>query len=262
MPLKLGKPPVVEAWIEFRFNVNEETPWTEAIAHDFLDTALGGRYKVRDFVGRADVVFDTQGGTPSVKEAKLLFERIRAVGGEHQDRYIQVGRGALVVNLCKVNEWAGFNALSQEAMEAFGKFRDFFKPHALNAAAIHYRDVVEIPWPDDRQLELRDYMELYMEIPADRFGQTSSFNMSCSLVNTAVDGVLTIAVRREQPPDTDSQQRPLRLVMDWNITTRPSVASLDADNITAWLQNAHNEIEKVFRHAFTDKGWALFQPME
>ena len=262
--MKLGNPPVVEAWVEFRFAVSEEMPpWDEALAESFLNRAFEGRYRLDGYRAATEVVLESTGGRPSLKDAKLIWDRIRAIRTDTEDRYLQVGRGVLICNLIrKQQSWPDFPELRDEALEACLKYCQFFKPKKLLAVAINYRDVVTIPWGGEGQVEIKDYITLYPEVPTSTFGRVGDFRMSCSLETAAKNGLLTLSMRSERQPvraDQDGLPTGLRIRMDWNVpSTEPE--SMDTEVIRGWMMEAHGDLDRVFRSAFTEAGWNLFAP--
>ncbi len=264
--MKLGNPPVIEAWVEFRFATGEGgPPWDEALAVMFLEQALGGRYRIEHFIGGPEVVLDNTGGRPSIKDAKISLHRVRAIRTDSNDRYLQVGRGLLVCNLVRKQQaWPTFDVLCNEALEILPNYLDFFKPKKLLAAAVNYRDIVSIPWPDSKQVDLREFIKLYPEVPAEVFGRVGDFRISCSLEETAQNGVLTLSIQKECQPDKpnpDGSAPSLRLRMDWNVTSS-NLESTETDAVRTWLMGAHDDLFRMFQSAFTDKGWSLFDPQE
>ena len=264
--MKLDNPPVVEAWVEFRFGLGEESPpWNEAIAEKFLEEALAGSYRSELYGGIAEFVLENTGGRTSLKDSKYSFDRIRAVRTDSDDKYLQVGRGLLVCNLVrKQKAWPKFETLREEALNIIEKYCDFFKPKKLIAAAINYRDIVSIPYPDSQKLDLQEYVRFYPEVSSDIFGQVSNFRMSCSLENAIKSGILTLSMRRGHHPEgtnPDQDNQVLLLRMDWNLIST-NLQSIEVEAVRKWLNIAHDDIINVFQRAFTEKGWALFKPAE
>ena len=263
-PLKLGNPPVVEAWVEFRFAVSEEIPpWDEALAESFFDRAFEGRYRLDGYRAATEFVLESTGGRPSIRDAKLILDRVRATRTDTEDRYLQLGRGVLICNFIrKQQSWPDFPVLRDEALDACLKYCQFFKPKKLLAVAINYRDVVTIPWSGEGQVDIKDYVTLYPEVPPATFGRVGDFRMSCSLETAANNGLLTLSMRSERQPvraGQDSFAIGLRIRMDWNVTST-ELESMDTEVIRGWMMEAHKDLLRVFRSAFTETGWNLFAP--
>ena len=261
---KLGKPPVVEAWIEFRFAVGEESPeWDAALAEAFLRRNFGESFKVNSYVGHTEFTVEPGKGGPSLREAKVLLERARAAN-QAEDRYVQVGRDVLIYNLLRKQDvWPEYSVLLREAMEAYGKYVADVRPKALLRTALHYRDVVSIPFGTGSDIDLGEYLSIYPEVPRDRFGPVTSFLMMFTLPLNSRSGILNLVIRNE-PMAVGADGKPIpgaRFRMDWHLTT-DGIRSTDPVPVQDWLDSAHRDILKAFRNGFTEKGWALFDPKE
>ncbi len=261
--MKLGKPPVLEAWIEFRFAVNEEMPpWDEALAASFLSHVSDGRYRPDAYIGRTEFTIENQEGRPNVTDAQVVLERVKAIDAQRQDRYLQLGRGLLICNLVrKQGAWPGFDDLKVESLRAYCQYCNFFKPKKISAAVVHYRNAFGIPWRSDGQVEIRDYLTLYPEVPEGTLGKVADFRLSCSLIDAGATGMLSFSVKRDRLPLSDGKDLDagLRLRVDWNLTSE-SFDGIEAVAVEDWLTKAHVELEKAFRSGFTTKGWQLFAP--
>lgn len=266
--MKLGKPPVVEAWIKFEFGLDEDSaPWGEETASAFIDEALEGRYKLEVFMGKAEVALGRGDDRhPRIEGGKITLDRAKAVHAEDKAKVVQISRGKLVCNLLRGSaEWLGFEVLLTEALDVLPRYESFFSTRGVESVSVHYRDLVSIEIAEDEnRLDLRDYFTLLPEVP-DHYGPVPDFRMSCVLPEAVESGVLSMSLRRDrdlsQEAETASSTRSLRFAMDWDLRTEEQDME-DMEKVETWLQSASKDIRHAFRCAFTDQAWELFEPEE
>jgi uncharacterized protein (TIGR04255 family) len=260
----LGKPPVVEAWIEFRFSAQENaTRWDESVAMFFLSQNYAGVFSAKDFVGRYELTVEAVNGRPQVKSPDMVFDRLRATNAG-DDRYLQIGRDILVYNMVrKQNAWPEYHVLRDEAIEAYRRYVGFFSPGSLRTIALHYRDLVAVPCGDNNLIELSEFLSVYPEVPKLDFGDVSDFLIGLTLPNANKNGTLKLFIRDEPPGEMKEAGKTSegRFRMDWNITSS-TPPSMETGWIQQWLDDAHSGLLHAFRSSFTDKGWSLFDPRD
>ena len=99
--MQLGKPPVIEAWIEFRFSVEEHARrWDQDVAAAFFREEFDEAYAIKDFVGRWEMTVEAGPAGPSIKAGRMVFERARASNPDG-DRVVQAGRDVLIYNMLR-----------------------------------------------------------------------------------------------------------------------------------------------------------------
>jgi uncharacterized protein (TIGR04255 family) len=257
---KFKNPPVIEAWVEFRFSFKDEIPyWNEVKAQAFITDYFEGRFHVDSFLGRTEFTISASGGRPALTQSKVIFERVRATN-EASDRYVQVGRDTLIYNLLrKEKDWPEYHSLRDEAIDAYDKFIQFLRPMALQYIALHYRDLVIVPLQGEQKVRLEDYFTICPEVPEHKFGDMSNFMVALTLPETWRSGVLNLIVQSDPPVSSPEHPNEGRFRWDWHISPKSSIGSLDKDIITSWLDQAHDDLFQAFLSAFTQKGLELFK---
>jgi uncharacterized protein (TIGR04255 family) len=262
LAVELGKPPIIEAWVEFRFSVSEDAPtWDEDTAALFIKRNFKERFKIKGSVGRYELTVHSEDGKPSVRESKVIFERCRAATSE-EDRYLQAGRDVLIYNMLrKHGAWPSYRVLRDEALEAFQKYVAFAKPVGLSRVALHYRDILPITLDKSGEVDLSRYLAVYPEVPKTLFGTVARFMISMTLPNTGIAGELTLVIRDDPTKDEPAGQEACeaRFRLDWHLVASRTVP-MEEGPVRQWLDQAHEDLIRAFRSCFTEAGWALLEP--
>ncbi len=253
--MKLGKPPIVEAWIGFIFNSNtSKKEWDIKAAEIFFD-----RYKeampVREAVHNLELQVRevSRHMRPEVigEQQTLLSIRAHTVT---QDRWLQLADDRLVYNLVLPGRPA-FQILLEEAFEKLDGYVDVFSPQSVKNSELHYVDIIEIPCNAGEALALKDYFHLTTDLSEDPFGKTVYFETQ--FVLEAEPRPDTLQVRLQSLPD--SSPTCLRVRIDWHRICA-NIDSLEHSVIRARMNAAHEHLRKCFRASVTDQTWKLFEP--
>jgi uncharacterized protein (TIGR04255 family) len=257
--VKFNNPPVIEAWIEFRFSFKDEIPsWDELKAQAFVTESFEGRFHVHAFSGRTEFTISASEGRPALTQPKMIFERVRATNAD-EDRYVQVGRDTLIWNLLrKEKDWPDYPSLRDEAMDAYDKFINFMHPTGLRLVALHYRDLVPIPLTSDQRVELNDYFNIYPAVPKASFGDVTNVMIALRMPISYSSGPLDLRIQSDTSPRPE-ETNIARFRLDWHIYPSNPITTLERGNITGWLDQAHDDILKAFIAFFTPKGLDLFK---
>jgi uncharacterized protein (TIGR04255 family) len=259
--MELGKPPVVEAWIEFRFRVaGEASPWDETHAELFMKQAYPDSFKIKDYIGHWDLTLQQEAGRPSLTGNRLLLERVRACD-ETGSRFVQAGRDILIYNMLRLDlAWPQYTELRRAALEAYEKYLSFAKPEGLASIGLHYRDVVIVPLKDGEAMNLDDYLLVRPTAP-EVLGNLGGVRMSLTFPAASEAGVLRLGVHDEVVPPETGGAVSARFRFDWHLATEWSKSS-EIQAVEAWLDSAHEDILRMFKGCFTDRCWNLFEPEE
>ena len=144
-------------------------------------------------------------------------------------------------------------------MDAYNKFIQFLHPMSLQHISLHYRDLVIVPLQGGQKLRLEDYFNICPEVPEQKFGDMSNFIVAITLPETWGSGVLNVTVQSDPLVPSPKYPNVGRFRLDWHISPKSSIGSLDKDTITSWLDQAHDDIFQAFLSAFTQKGIKLFK---
>jgi uncharacterized protein (TIGR04255 family) len=251
--MKHKKPPVVEAWIQFKVSLAEETAgWDESTAKEFINKYFP-EFKQQELFGLAEVKIDPR--TANVLGTVKSFERIRAFT-QARDLCVQAGRNLLVFNQIRQGEWGGYDRLQDGAFDALEKYFGFRGLSTLAGVSLHYRDIVVIPSGPNGKIQLDDYFAVCPRIPETAFGEVSGFRVAMDFPHACENGITTVAI--QTVPVIESSCDEYRFAVDWHVGCdgkTPDVASA-----RQWLEQAHRDLRGVFKAAFTKRTLDLFEP--
>lgn len=258
--MRFANPPVIEAWIEFRFSYPEDAPyWDQTRAQAFIRDYFEGKFKVNSYFGRSEIAVDASKGQPDFSKSKLIFERIRAVSAA-QDHYVQAGRDVLIYNMVrKQKEWPEYATLRSEALDAYDKYIECLKPSALQSVSLNYRDLVVIPLDEKNKVKLDDYFKVLPKVPEDTYGDISDFMIALDMPKVCKSGLTHLIIRTQpSPPNANHPVSNACFTLDWDLNPHKPIESLDKRIVTDWLDQAHDDLFKAFLATFTRKGLNLF----
>lgn len=245
-------PPVVEAWIEFYFDLSEEEiPWTEADATVFIKENFSD-YTPKDCEYFAKVQVDSQGRS-DFSQIDKFFNRIRAFTKDGQ-YCIQAGRNVLILNQINKGDWPGYEIMRDKACEVLGKYSSYRHFEKLLNTCLHYRDVISIP-REGEAIELKDYFKIYPHLE-ESFGDFCDLKLDLVLPQSCREGVTFFSFLCL--PKVAGSEDFFKFQMDWHIN--PSEGSImcfeEAEN---WLNIVHSNLIERFDGAFTSKTMELFR---
>jgi len=252
------KPPVVEAWIEFRFALTQEdSRWDEDTARRLV------KHCFEDFIPdrllqSIDVDINIAPGQSNpTTTPRVSFERVRAHSpdGSH---CVQVGRDALVFNQLAKGKWLGYGCMRDAAMVAAEKYMGFRGFDDLATVSLHYLDVVAIPRTTDSGIELPDWLRVYPHVPSDSFGAVSAFKLTLQLPSMCENALAILRI--QSVPCAGEDDTVARFAVDWHVSSTVRISTLD--DAGRWLDSVHGTLENSFKRAFTAGCLGLFNPEE
>ena len=252
---QLARPPVAEAWIGFKFDPGQrKMPWNLKTAQEFF-VHFKDTFKQLEAGGQQTFTIQpvTAGETAELKiESKLVVLRGRNEAGT---RWLQLAEDTLVFHITEPGEaYPGFPQLLNETKEAFTKYVEHFEPQGLRQAAVHYVDIIEIPFAVDKEIRLDDYFVLLRDAPTETFGYTNYLETRMIFVRPEDPGPIEMTLQRiPAPPDPAC----LRLRMDWHKNC-DEVGVLDWPSIEGRLQTARQVLFSCFKNSLTERTWQLF----
>ncbi|HZZ78217.1 MAG TPA: TIGR04255 family protein [Gemmataceae bacterium] len=254
--MNLGKPPIVQAWIEFRFEHSAERSEWEASANKFFDM-FQDAYQEREVLAQHQMQIEK---VEKNQRPRVVDERVQLVGirsfTPSKSRCLQLLRDTLTCNFTRSEStnYEGFDALKAEAMAKFRAYVEFFRPTRLLQAAIHYVDLVRIPF-DKGNVELGDYFTFTQDLPQATFGTTMGFNVQYTARPPQSKDLLEVRLYNEQ---ADPEGPTAQFRMDWRFIAYEGLSFADSE-VGGRLSMGHDTLLSCFRNSFTEKGWALFE---
>lgn len=258
VPLK--KPPLVEVWMSFRFEAAAGAPaWTRERYRPFFSAIVEKYPDVQEMVQHEVQVETSKRGRKP--QAKTIAEQVLAMRAFTEDhlRAVQLTPDELVVNYLRseTDPYPGFQNLLSEALAHRRLYSEIYQPNGVLEAALHYVDVVTLPIPDSKILRSEEYLTLDFRVPEEVFGTFSAFEIKAIVRPKGAEQPVQMGFAT-LPAVADATHRPFRL--EWHTPVRGSGRLMDVDELRTNLVAAHNLLDRCFRHAFTEKGWALFEP--
>jgi uncharacterized protein (TIGR04255 family) len=256
--MKLGKPPIIQAWIEFRFDHAADRPvWGWPAASAFFDQ-FQEDYPEREVAvqHQLQVVKVESNQQPRVVDERVDLAGMRAFRAD-RGRYLQLTQEALACNLVRTDAkgYEGFDALKREALAKLRAYIDFFRPTRLLQLAVQYVDLVRIPFQQGR-IHLKDYFTLGYDLPEAVFGPTLSFLVQYASQPPDSRDILEVRLWNE-PPDPQGPTGQFR--MDWRLMAFEEL-SFAEDVLGPRLDQAHDRLLDCFKKSFTPLAWMIFEP--
>jgi uncharacterized protein (TIGR04255 family) len=256
--MKLGKPPLVQAWIEFRFaQTAQPLEWGWQTATAFFDQ-FKDEYPEREVAVQHQLqIVKVEGDQkPQVIDERVDLAGMRCCRAD-RSRYIQLTNDALACNFVRTeaNDYEGFSALKKEALAKLRAYCEFFKPARLLQFAVQYVDLIRIPFQNGR-IELKDYFTLSHDLPESPFGPTLSFLVQYSTRPPDSKDMLEVKLRSELP-DPEGPTGQFR--MDWRLVGFEEL-SFAEQVLGPRLEQAHDQLLDCFRNSLTAQAWAMFEP--
>ncbi len=255
--VEFRKPPVVEAWIAFRFALTQETiPWDERAAQALMERHFGD-FKPDSLFMFTQIEVDAKTRKPNFTGAQEFFDRIRAFSTD-RDRCVQARRDTLVFNQLNKGKWPGYEAMRDAAMEAARKYMEFRDLTELIAVELHYRDVVSLPRNSDQGVRIEDWFRVYPHLPENGFGTMSAFKFKVQLPTLCKGANATLSIQNLPLSGEDDSE--FKFSVDWHVTSVDKMG--DLEKAVQWLDSAHTALRSSFDTAFTPECLALFEPGE
>ena len=253
--MKFKKPPVVEAWIAFKFDLSEEaTEWNEDTAEYFIKKHFED-FKIEGVFGFSKIFVDNKTRNIDPDKTQIIFDRIRAFT-EQKNYCVQVGRDKMIFNQIKKGMWPGYEVMRDQAVGALKKYMDFRGLYNLSNVSLHYRDIISIPKDREDRIDLKDFFRVYPEMPEETFSIISAFNFSTQLEEFCEKATTTLTL--QSLPLKDLSEGNFKFAMDWHITSVEKFE--DLNHAIEWLDTSHKNLRDGFESVFTKKCLAIFEP--
>ena len=251
------KPPVVEAWIEFRFALTQEdSKWDEDAARGLMKNYSGG-FVPDSFLKCLQINVNVRPGQPELTERQEFFDRVRAFSQEG-DHCIQAGRDVFVFNQMKKIKWLGYESMRDAAIAAVNKYMVFRGLHELTRVSLHYRDVVQIPKNASSGIEFSEWFQIYPQVPAESFGGASAFTFAVRLPGMCKGATAILSI--QNVPSAREDDSEFGFSIDWHVSSTDRIENLKVAR--EWLDRTHSILRSSFEKAFTSRCLALFEPSE
>ncbi|MFO0938327.1 MAG: TIGR04255 family protein [Gemmataceae bacterium] len=256
--MKLGKPPIIQAWVEFRFDHGDDRrEWNFKEASSYLDL-YQEVYTEREVVVQHQFQVEKvkKNQKPQIVDEKVNLQAVRAANSEGS-RFLQLSHDGVACNFLRTEKgYEGFTALKTEALDKFRAYIDIFRPTRVLEFALQYVDLIVIPFDGDKNLELDEYFTLGINLPDVMFG--SILNFVVQYATQPPDTVDKMEVRLQDVRDPIGLNARFR--MDWRLSSASGLSLSEAE-ISTRLDQAHVRLQECFKKSFTVKTWNMFEPI-
>lgn len=255
--MKLGKPPVVEVWISFRFDPNEKKrEWDIGQVRRFIDlhnTELPKLEAIHEREVNIEEGLPTE--LPRVLSRRVSVKAVR-IFNESRTRILQIRDDEISVHMIRAGaDYPGFLHLRDEAIAKLRSYMEVFQPVAVRSASLHYVDLVEIPSPENQTIELTDYFITFTDLPAKPFGLVHNLAVEYT-VNCPVDSG-PLVLKMSSLPFSEAM---FRFRLEWHKYIA-DVGSLEIEKIVARLNSSHDYLRDCFWASLRSRTVDLFEPI-
>ncbi len=237
MGKKYKNPPVVEALCEFQFISDKE--WDLTLPGLIYEKVKGNFPEKKQQIGIGVQFRPTEKGFEhkvGPAPPRIQFHK------EDKTALIQVAPDLLVVNQLKpYPTWDKFKAM---ILKNFKTYKEITQLRGLKKIELKYINILEF----DKKIELKDYFQFYPFVPRNLPQLQDSFldRVEFPDENGKERLILTLASVVPKKPDILS----ILLDLDYVMAT-PEYVSLD--NVSEWLEKAHEKIEVAFEASITNR---------
>lgn len=242
-PEKLTHPPLVEAILEVRWQLQEQVP---GVAVDPKYKLLVGR--LYDRLSR-DYPFHEPLPTASMPDEMLGYvvqHRFRAAEGVWP--LVQVGPGLVTLNDTRDYTWKAFAVRSQQLVDAlYSAYPDPFAALRIGSLQLRYIDAIPFDFEradvlqflaEDLKISLSFSPDLLTNVPVRP--APKGLNAMFEFSTNNPPGALRLRLARGQRQDTDA------LILEMVLISEDSTALDMPSGFATWLDAAHNVIHDTF----------------
>lgn len=242
MGRKYKNPPLVEALCEFQFIPQE--PYDLTIPGLFYEK-IKNEFPEKE--EQAGVDFQLQMTDRGIEQKIVPVPpkvRFFKPGGTP---LVQLAPDLLAVNcLQPYPSWESFKPVILENLEVY---REVARPKGFRRIGLRYINVLEL---NKVNVELTDYFCYYPSIPEVLPQQVDTFLSRVEIPYEDERLILTLGTIVPKRPDSIQ----ITLDIDYVMVTPEKITF---DDISAWLDKAHERVEYAFEACITDKARELFQ---
>ena len=258
--IQFKKPPVVEVWISFDFDPNEnKRDWDLDLIKQYVE-----QYKTE--LSKLEVMQEKQiqfKETSPTDLPQVVSQQVRPVlfrlANEVRSRVLQLGDDNLSYHILKTgDDYPGYVKVRDETQHRLEDYIKVFQPRRVRNATLHYLDIIDISPPKDGKINLADYFKISTDLPEEPFGLTSNITVQFQVKCTIDEGPLLLQLMRSPAPP---ESNVIRFRMEWHKLSS-DINSLDYSQVLKRLDVAHNYMTSCFLASFTERTLDMFEAIE
>ncbi|MFH5806168.1 TIGR04255 family protein [Alienimonas sp. DA493] len=267
--MKLRNPPLVEAWIDFRFETPPAPPDPTGAerAERLLRKHFGEELPQVEHL--VEDLFEFKPPRPEARPSLTVSQRTVAVRAANHagTSVVQMGPNFASAHFVRADgaDYPGFPALRDRALEVLRLHMEEFGEsdppgRCLRAFGLHNIDVVDVPREPDGSADLSSWFEFDVRVPSVGVGDPP-FRVAarCESTTPVEDVRLTFSFEsQDAPADAGARFR-----LEWHLDgSAGGEGPAGPETVRPRLDAAHAYLNTVFRAAFTDAMWARFSPAD
>jgi uncharacterized protein (TIGR04255 family) len=259
--MRFKKPPVVEVWISFDFDPNEnKREWDLQLVQKYIEIYKTELPKVEAQHEKQIQVKETSPtDLPKVvgQQVRLQFVRL---SNEDRSRVLQLGDDHLSYHVSKIgDDYPGYQKVRDETQLRLEDYIKVFQPSQVRNATLHYLDIIDIPSPEDGKIDLGDFFNnISTDLPEKPFGLTSTFSVQFQVKCTVDEGPLLLQL---MSIPASSESNVFRFRLEWHKLSI-DINTLDYSQVLKRLDVTHTYMTDCFLASFTKRTLDMFEPVE
>jgi uncharacterized protein (TIGR04255 family) len=229
-------PPLSEVVCEFQFG--QDSPWDLTIpglmyekVRETFPTRKQAARVMMGFSANESEIAQQIGATPVMR-----------FSSEDEKLVMQVGLHLLSINRLKpYTSWEQFFPL---ILRCFHTYREVANPRSIHRIGLRYVNTIDLPGPN---LKLEDYFEFRPYLGANLPRTIGPFMLAVQLPYEDLRDVLDLQLASLAGLSIGAS----KIILDLDyFLAQPGSVSLDG--VSAWLDNAHTSVEKIFEGCISD----------
>lgn len=255
--MKFRKPPVVEVWVSFDFESNEnKISWPSDMVEKYMAIYATDFPNRNVRITKAINLEDSPGTIPKIVnyQEQIRGYRLRDVA---ESQMLHVGDDELSYHIMKTSsEIPVYRKVCTQAQEKLEKYVELLAPKQIRHATLHYLDIVDIPLPASRKIDLKEYFPLWSDLPVEPFGDTCGITQQFKAACPVDPGPLFLQFKMVPTPEHSDV---LRFQMEWHKQST-DVNSLNLTNVWKRMDTSHAYMWDCFKASFSQRTLDLFEP--
>jgi len=237
--VKYNNSPIIEAACEFLFA--GETEWDSAIP-GLIYSEAKEFFPNREQRSRNVIINSSQQKAPSLEGAEIKRKEYTIFLNQDKTMFIKVSERSLSINQSSpYSTWDEFKKYIEYIFNITNKVIKF---DSFQRIGLRYVNLINIR---EKEIDPKSYFELYPSVGERLPQETVSFITGCIFPFSNERDACRVQLVTRAPLDENTMSYTLDI--DYSLVKPRSVL---ADQTLNWIENAHNEVEKIFEGCITD----------
>lgn len=235
-------PPLVEAVCEFRFEPSQPWDWTiPGLIYDQVKS----EYPIKRQQNMVEFELRQEELAQRLKSGIALMQFLRS----DERGLLQVGPDLLTINHLK--PYPNWKAFKEMIVRVLGVYRKVVAPKGIRRIGLRYINKIEV---SEQLVEIGDYLLAVPKVPEALPQLFTTFVQRVEIPLEKDNGLLTLQAGSIQQAEREGTA----LMLDLDFATQHA-NKLTLDSAIQWVEQAHDQVERVFESCITDKSRVLFK---